>query len=86
MVSPTNVEPPHTRQIVSSTPITKDWPTQQKVIPKLSQFLKGAHRKIIYLCNIDQFLTYITGVSQKLQQIDSGDKYVKDTNNSCPFT
>ena len=86
MVSPTNVEPPHTRQIVSSTPITKDWPTQQKVIPKLSQFLKGAHRKIIYLCNIDQFLTYITGVSQKLQQIDGGDKYVKDTNNSCPIT
>ena len=41
---------------------------------------------MIYLCNIDQFLTYITGVSQKLQQIDSGDKYVKDTNNSCPFT
>ena len=41
---------------------------------------------MIYLCNIDQYLTFITGVSQKLQQIDGGYKYVKDTNNSCPFT
>ena len=41
---------------------------------------------MIYICNIDQYLTYITGVSQKLQQIDGGDKYVKDTNNSCHIT